>query len=58
MKRDKLRFGEYFDLELEKKGYVVFNKVTGELEKVDFDRFLDTVTGRNSNGGVIVRRLR
>ena len=54
-KKDKSIGGEFFDLEVEKEGYVIFNKITGELEKMHFDKYLDMVSERDEDGVMVVK---
>ena len=54
-KKGKFVGGEFFDLRVEKEEYVILNKVTGELEKVCFDKYLDMVRKKDKDGVTVVK---
>ena len=44
-----------FDLGAEKREYVILNRVTGELEKIHFDKYLDMISKKDKDGVMVVK---
>ena len=42
-------------MDVQKKDFVVFNRVTGKLIRINFGRYLDIVSVRDKNGVMVVK---